>query len=150
MVPIQQRTFLANLYAWVRSPSPPCRMSVKQASNNSSAGPSGLVGALQFEWVSMSPQMHRLLIRNKTHQSTLRATSSNFSNPRSYLGGGKGIGSTRKSRLEMAGDSDVISITGEVSLSTASLIAGRIVCSRRDRLRSWWPGPPDSNRGSSR
>jgi hypothetical protein len=43
-------------------------------------------------------------------------------------GGGKGIASVKKSRLDTVGDSDVMETTGDWSLSTALCIEGKIVC----------------------
>ena len=51
-------------------------------------------------------------------QKGIRATSSNSI---VACGGGRGIGSTRKSRLEIAGDSDVMEMTGDWSFSAGSL-----------------------------
>jgi hypothetical protein len=48
----------------------------------------------------------------------LRATSSNSI---VACGGRRGIGSTRKFRLEIAGDSDLMEMTGDWSFSAASL-----------------------------
>lgn len=56
----------------------------------------------------------------------LCAASTNFCSPSSFLGGGKGSGSEKKSKFDTIGDSDIILVTGVVSISIAICIAGRM------------------------